>query len=131
MITRTGFVNWIHAPKFRRVILAAALFACLMDGFFYAGSLSGSLSHMGVYRQLKLDMPRSQAIQILSSHQISCGSDYPRETPPLACDFWDFWRYYRISFSPGADGQLEMKFFQFRPATSSLSSIVRRVGNRG
>jgi hypothetical protein len=49
-------------------------------------SYARSVSHLHVYRDLQLGMPRSEAMQVLRAQSIDCGSlssaSYPKGSPP-------------------------------------------------
>jgi hypothetical protein len=103
----------------------ALVIAVLLNVLTYLAIFSGYLSRMGTYRELRLGMTRQAAVETLERNHIGCGSAYPRETPPLGCTFWDFWREYNIGFSPGTNGRLEIKSFGYRRRSTSIARLIR------
>lgn len=92
-------------------------------------SYARSVSHLHVYRDLQLGMPRSEAMQVLRAQSIDCGSlssaSYPKGSPPRECWFSDFWREYRLVFSLGGDGCVLMKSFAYRRHSPSLVRLIK------
>lgn len=112
------------------VCLVAGVVGLSLNLVVYAGILSSDLSHMAAYRELHLGMPRAAVVQILQKNKIGCGTVYSRDTPPLGCEFWDFWRDYKVGFAPGSNGQLEFKSFTYRHRSTSFAAAVRWLDSR-
>lgn len=118
---RAGFLGQLARLSF--IAVGAAVLA---NCPFYVVSLSKYFSHVDVYRQLALGMPRAEAVEILRKNHLSCGLAYSKEAPPLECEFGDFWRVYRIGFSPEPNSRLEVKQFFFIHRSSSLGWLIHR-----
>jgi hypothetical protein len=110
----------------RVLILVVALMASIcISGPFWALSLSRYLSHMDVYRSLSLGLKRKDALKILEDNKIPCGSIYPKDCAPQQCQFWDFWREYRVSFSSADDSRVLQKSYSYRRRNLSLFRFGR------
>lgn len=115
----------IRGNKVARLSSLAVVIALALNLIVYIAGLSTYLSHKGVYTELQLGMSRAAAIEILQRNKIGCGIVYPRQTPPLGCEFWDLWRDYQIGFAPGSNGQLESKSFTYRHRGTSVAAVVQ------
>jgi hypothetical protein len=113
-----------HKIKVPRFLLIGALVAVTINSLPYIISFDRYLSHMTAYRAVHLGMPRSDAIAILRENNLDCGSVYPPASLPRSCQFWDFWRAYTVSFGPGSDGYVELKYYSYRLRQRSLMRAV-------
>jgi hypothetical protein len=93
-------------------ILAALIIAC-----FLAPHVFARRSVDAAFQRIKLTMPKSEVEQILTEAGISCRWPDATGTRPMACEFSDFWREYRIAVDRKTN-QVDRKSFGFKRSRS-------------